>query len=122
MVIVSIYAMTNITILQWLFRIRPSLFFSSHNVYPLHFSDCVNQGWSILVFAGQAEIGDWKGAWSNMQALNESVFYEAGGNGHSRSNCLWYVSTRPDYKKTVSAPSRLPSKLSLASENPVYDW
>jgi hypothetical protein len=93
-----------------------SLFFFSQHLSTSFLSDCVNQGWSILVFAGQAEIGDWKGAWSNMQALNESVFYEAGGNGHSRSNCLWYVSTRPDYKMAVSAPSRLPSKLSLTSE------
>lgn len=65
------------------------------------------------MFAGQAEIGDWKGAWQNMQAVNESVFYEAGGNGHSRTNSLWYVSTRPDYKKGGSAPSPTPTRLTI---------
>jgi endoglucanase Acf2 len=62
--------------------------------------DCVSQGWSILVYAGQAEIGDWQNAWRNMNQLNESVFFEAGKNGHSRTNSLWYVSTRPDYTRT----------------------
>lgn len=76
----------------------------------LKFSDCVNQGWSLLVFAAQAEIGDWQGAWSRMQAVNESVFYEAGGNGHSRTNSLWYVSTRPDYKSSLPAAPGKPSK------------
>ena len=84
----------------------------------------MTQGWSILVYAGQAELGDWKGAWGNMQALNESVFYEAGGNGHSRTNCLWYVSTRPEFKRFTSIPTHMPSKLlaAPATEYPVYDW
>jgi hypothetical protein len=73
------------------------------------------------VFAGQAEIGDWRTAWKNMQAVNESVFYEAGGNGHSRTNSLWYVSTRPDYKKTIFAPTLPPSQLRVAdSSYPTY--
>ena len=85
--------------------------------------DCVDQGWSILVYAGQAELGDWVGAWENMQALNESVFYEAGGNGHSRSNCLWYVSTRPEFKKFTTIPTHLPTKLTTPGTGyPSYDW
>ena len=73
------------------------------------------------MYAGQAELGDWKGAWSNMQSLNETIFYQAGGNGHSRTNSLWYVSTRPDYKRVI--PSHMPSKLQIPSaESPVYDW
>jgi hypothetical protein len=63
--------------------------------------DCVNQGWSVLVFAAQAEIGSWREAWKNTNKLNESVFYESGGNGNSRANSLWYISTRPDYKVTL---------------------
>jgi endoglucanase Acf2 len=74
--------------------------------------DCVSQGWSILVYAGQAEIGDWQGAWRNMLKLNESVFTAAGGNGHSRTNSLWYVSTRPDYTKIM--PTASPTEPPLA--------
>ena len=70
------------------------------------------------MFAGQAEIGDWRGAWKRMQMVNESVFYEAGGNGHSRTNSLWYVSTRPDYKKTLSVPTVHPSRSPLTTVMP----
>ena len=74
--------------------------------------DCGPQGWSVLVYAAQAEIGSWKEAWRNLNKLNLSVYSEAGGNGHSRSNSLWYISTRPDYQSTGSrsfSPSSLPA-------------
>ena len=90
-----------------------TLYLNSNAYHPVliaNYLDCVNQGWSLLVFAAQAEIGDWKGAWERMQAVNESVFYEAGGNGHSRANSLWYVSTRPDYKKALPTVTGHPSK------------
>ena len=90
-----------------------------------NYPDCVNQGWSLLVFAAQAEIGDWKGAWERMQAVNESVFYEAGGNGHSRANSLWYVSTRPDYKKALPTVTGRPSKSptsTLMPSRPVMNY
>jgi hypothetical protein len=45
----------------------------------------------ICTLLGHAEIGNWKGAWKGVNAVNESVFSEAGGNGQSRSNSLWYV-------------------------------
>ena len=54
----------------------------------------------MLVYAAQAEIGQWREAWKNLNKLHLSVYTEAGGNGHSKSNSLWYVSTRPDYKTT----------------------
>lgn len=75
-------------------------------------SDCGPQGWSVLVFAAQAEIGSWREAWRNLNKLNMSVYSEAGGNGHSRSNSLWYISTRPDYQANSSrsfSPSSLPA-------------
>lgn len=56
----------------------------------------MQQGWSVLVYASMASIGEWRTAWKGLQSLNDSVFLEAGGNGHSLSNSLWYVSTRPD--------------------------
>ena len=76
------------------------------------FLDCGPQGWSVLVYAAQAEIGYWKEAWRNLNKLKSSVYLEAGGNGHSRSNSLWYISTRPDYTPTLSrsfAPSPTPA-------------
>ena len=64
------------------------------------------------MFAAQAEIGSWREAWRNLNKLKPSVYTEAGGNGHSRTNSLWYISTRPDYKPTGSrshAPSPTPA-------------
>jgi hypothetical protein len=43
-----------------------------------------------------ATIGLWEGAREGTLKLNDSVFEAAGGNGHSRSNTLWYIATRPD--------------------------
>ena len=57
---------------------------------------CVAQGWSILIESSRAVIGDWEAARDNIQVLPDSVFEAAGGNGHSRSNTLWYVATRPE--------------------------
>ena len=79
--------------------------------------NCGPQGWSVLVYAAQAEIGLWQQAWSNLQALNDTVFEEAGGNGHSRTNSLWYIATRPDYTPLheyvplppIPAPSAAPT-------------
>lgn len=65
---------------------------------------CEEQGWSILVHLSQATMGDWEGALKGIQALPDSVFTTAGGNGHSRSNCLWWIGTRP--YKLPSAPTK----------------
>ncbi|CAM9341217.1 unnamed protein product, partial [Phaeothamnion confervicola] len=42
----------------------------------------------------QAIAGDWRGAWEMVSALPEDVYHTAGGNGHSRSNSLWFIATR----------------------------
>lgn len=39
--------------------------------------------------------GNWKEGLKGVQSLNESAFLDAGGNGHSLSNALWYIATRP---------------------------
>jgi len=39
------------------------------------------QGWSVLVYAAQAVIGQWRKAWHNLQALPDAVYESAGGNG-----------------------------------------
>ena len=59
---------------------------------------CQDQGWSVLLHAVQATIGDVKNAMSEIDQLPESVFTSAGGNGHSRTNTIWYISTRPEVK------------------------
>jgi endo-1,3(4)-beta-glucanase len=57
---------------------------------------CIEQGWSILVYTCMATIGQWEEAWKGMQTLDPAVFDSAGGNGHSMTNSLWYIATRPD--------------------------
>ncbi len=58
--------------------------------------DCIQQGWSIVIYTSLAEIGDWHTAWEGVKALDPSVYESAGGNGHSVSNTLWYIATRPE--------------------------
>lgn len=56
---------------------------------------CVKEGWSVVVFASLSAIGHWKVAWRGVNALPDEIFNSAGANGHSRSNSLWYIATRP---------------------------
>eukprot|EP00457_Paulinella_chromatophora_P001814 gb/GEZN01001816.1/.p1 GENE.gb/GEZN01001816.1/~~gb/GEZN01001816.1/.p1 ORF type:complete len:892 (+),score=103.73 gb/GEZN01001816.1/:400-2676(+) len=65
---------------------------------------CVKEGWSILVHACQGTIGQWQMGWKGIMALNSSVFTTAGGNGHSRTNSLWYIASRPDPNTSVALP------------------
>eukprot|EP01038_Epipyxis_sp_PR26KG_P009986 gene9986-13436_t len=57
---------------------------------------CEADGWSILVYTCMATIGQWQQAWELTNRLNASVYEQAGGNGHSRTNTLWYIATRPE--------------------------
>jgi endo-1,3(4)-beta-glucanase len=57
---------------------------------------CAVEGWSILVSACYATVGEWQLAAQQVQALPPDAFLGAGGNGHSLSNTLWYIGTRPD--------------------------
>ena len=57
---------------------------------------CTNEGWSITVLTLHATLGDVHKAWAGVDKLSDDVFTTAGGNGHSRSNTLWYIATRPD--------------------------
>ena len=59
-------------------------------------TNCRDQGWSILQFAVLAAVGHRELAAKRAIALPKDVFDSAGGNGHSLSNTLWYISTRPD--------------------------
>jgi endoglucanase Acf2 len=57
---------------------------------------CQEHGWSILLYSSMATIGNWKEAWEGVKNLEPAVFDGAGGNGHSLTNTLWYISTRPE--------------------------
>jgi hypothetical protein len=82
----------------------------------LRFLACAEEGWSILVYTSMATIGEslrlrsvhltlklisffrvgnWEDAWNGVMQLPPAVFDTAGGNGHSLSNTLWYIGTRP---------------------------
>lgn len=57
--------------------------------------DCKDSGWNVLIYATQAAVGDWHSAWKGVSKLPKTAFLDAGGNGHSLSNSLWYIATRP---------------------------
>jgi hypothetical protein len=59
-------------------------------------SGCVSDGWSVNVLAILATVGHKDLAVERTRELASRVFKNPGGNGHSRSNTLWYISTRPD--------------------------
>ncbi len=42
-----------------------------------------------------SEIGQWKEAREAVKNLSDEAFADAGGDGHSRSNTLWFIATRP---------------------------
>ena len=48
--------------------------------------------YTCLSYSGQ----HWKESWEGLDTLEETAFLDAGGNGHSLTNSLWYVATRPD--------------------------
>ena len=53
-------------------------------------------GRSILQYGVLAEVGHPEHAMELALDVPDHVFESAGGNGHSLSNTLWYVSSRPD--------------------------
>lgn len=55
---------------------------------------CMSEGWSILIYTTMATVGKWEKAWAGAANVSDEVFDHAGGNGHSRSNTLWYIATR----------------------------
>jgi hypothetical protein len=56
---------------------------------------CGENGWSTLVLAVLATVGHTQVAAQRAQALSADVYDTPGGNGHSTSNTLWFISTRP---------------------------
>mmetsp|Transcript_223 Transcript_223/g.544 ORF Transcript_223/g.544 Transcript_223/m.544 type:complete len:1015 (+) Transcript_223:213-3257(+) len=56
---------------------------------------CVSEGWSVQVYAILATIGRVQEAIEKILKIPLTAYESAGGNGHSKSNTLWYLSTRP---------------------------
>jgi hypothetical protein len=56
---------------------------------------CISEGWSVQIFGILATIGQVDRAMNATLQLPSSAYESAGGNGHSKSNTLWYISTRP---------------------------
>lgn len=57
---------------------------------------CEEQGWSILQYTALAVLGQRELALEKALLLPEDAFLSAGGNGHSLSNTIWFIATRPD--------------------------
>jgi hypothetical protein len=75
--------------------------------------NCEGDGWSVMQLAILASVGHVDFAMDRAQALSPKVFTSAGGNGHSRSNTLWYIATRPE-----SDPVELPLSDSIVQATP----
>jgi hypothetical protein len=57
----------------------------------------------MLVHCAQAINGDWQKAWKGVSALQQDAFEGAGGDGHSLTNTLWFIATRPDRTPSKSS-------------------
>lgn len=57
----------------------------------------------------KASLGDVKGAVAGIQQLPAKVFETAGGNGHSRSNSLWWIATCPKPSDVIMVGTRPPT-------------
>lgn len=65
---------------------------------------CYETGWRVTQLAMQGAVGQQSSALKSLQGLDEGVFSDPGGNGHSRSNTIWYIATRPEIG-TLPAPN-----------------
>lgn len=62
---------------------------------------CVDNGWSIMQAGLLATAGDHEGAMEQAMSVPSKVFDSQGGLGNSRSNLIWYISTRKAYSPEI---------------------
>lgn len=79
---------------------------------------CVEFGWSILQLAMLATVGHPALAASKSLQLTPDAFNSAGGNGHSLTNTLWYIATRPNVTYPIPVPE---SDMAPDIEEPTTD-
>lgn len=65
------------------------------------FHQCTESGWAILQLAILATVGYPEAAAARVKELLPDSYENAGGNGQSKSNTLWYIATRPVVKDPV---------------------
>jgi endo-1,3(4)-beta-glucanase len=75
---------------QWIRQLYPS-YAASCEADPV----CVKEGWSVMVYAVLATLGHQDAAINKTLDLPHSAYNTAGGNGHSLTNTLWYIASRP---------------------------
>jgi Glycosyl hydrolase family 81 C-terminal domain len=75
--------------------------------------DCTGSGWSVLQISMLATVGHPKLAMERALAMPKGNFDGAAGDGHSLSNTLWYIATRPD----VAYPLRLSNATSSSDDD-----
>lgn len=66
--------------------------------------NCHDEGWSVQVLSALATAGHPKLATQKALKLTAESFDTAGGNGHSMTNTLWYIATRPLLKDPLVLP------------------
>ena len=64
-----------------------------------------------------SSIGQWRQAWRGAESLNETAYLDAGGDGHSLSNTLWYIATRPEPNTTALAQVKENAEAAAAEIN-----
>lgn len=57
---------------------------------------CTSSGWSVFQLAILATVGYAGEAAMRVKELPNDSFENAGGNGNSRTNTIWYIGTRPE--------------------------
>ena len=65
------------------------------------FHQCTESGWAILQIAVLATVGYAEHAAARVKELLPESYENAGGNGQSKSNTLWYIATRPIVEQPV---------------------
>lgn len=69
------------------------------------FDDCAATGWSVQILGSLAAVGHPKVAVKKALELPKHAFTSAGGDGHSLTNTLWYIATRPPIARPLVLPS-----------------
>jgi len=80
---------------------------------------CVSEGWSIQINSILATIGHVQEAVEATLKLPSSVYEHPGGNGHSKSNTLWYITTRPPVTKDLSDEEDF--EIIIPKEDPLFE-
>jgi hypothetical protein len=72
-------------------------------------AECISSGWSIQQLATLGILGYKEEAFSSAKNLPKEVFETPAGNGHSLSNTLWFIASRPDVADPVSLSTVAPA-------------